>query len=264
MLVAVYCAKFQMFVTYELLILIEINCTIKVQMATFDNIPNIQKGKNFPVGDIFDHTIEKNVEKWFRSVSDMSHKTFINYIETHNPYLQTQESSSRKTVLAAMGVCHSWDDDSNSRRKLSSEGFKIASAFIQNTEYLPECSVDLSEDIRRIALPEGEGGYLHEVRKYGRTAWNSIAIYPNVHLTFERILELTEDQLGITETRDRDTLKAGLALRAMMSWAGQLVELTPKFTSVKFTYEPVTSTNFHTFFSADTPLASNNICERNK
>lgn len=232
-------------------------------MAIFDNIPDIQKGVGFPVGDSFTGETQEDVDRWFGSVSEMSHRSFMNYFDSHGPARKVAESSNKKTVLAALGLCHSWDYTYNNGRRFSSEGFRIASVFIRETNYLPECNVDLSEDLRRMATPEREGGRLNSGREFGRIAWNSVAIYPNVHFNLERLLELAEPRLGIFVNMDRDRLKAGLVLPVMMSWAGRFTELTPHFTSVDFASTPITNDDFGSYFSSKVPLAPDNAHERN-
>jgi hypothetical protein len=232
-------------------------------MASFDEIPNIQKNSKFPVGDCFEKSTLQNADKWFDDITDMSHKAFMNYFESHSPSRHITDAVNKKTMLAATGLCHSWDYAYNNGRRFSSEGFKIASVFIRKTELVPESNIDLSDDLRRMALREVEGGQLHSGRAFGRVAWNSLAIYPNVNFFLERLLEISEPRLGIFVSKDRDCLKAGLALPFMMSWAGQLATSTPHFTSVNLTNGSLEGDDFLSCFSAEMPLAPENKNERN-
>lgn len=232
-------------------------------MDNFDEIPSIQKNRKFPLGDYFEKSTQEDVDKWFDDITEMSHKAFMNYFESRSPARKADESCNKKTVLAALGLCHSWDYAYNNGRRFSSDGFRITSVFISQTKYLPECNVDLSEDLKRMATRESEGGRLNSGREFGRVAWKNLAIYPNVHYTLERLLEIAEPRHGIFVNKDRDCLKAGLALPLMISWTGQLAELTPIFSSINLNGGPATTDTFSSLFSSSVPLAPNDPKERN-
>lgn len=231
-------------------------------MAMYDQIPNIQKGKEFPIGDITDPSLDKAVNDFFDYVSSMSHLTFINYVESKSMALFSQSTDG--TERAAAGLCHKWDYSYNNGRHFTTEGYRFVSVFNNVTKYLPKNNVSLKDDLERMTLLESQGGRISSGRAFGRVAWNSMAIYPNVHLTFLRLLEFAEPRYGIFVNKDRECLKTGMALPFMMSWASSLAESTPDFTCMVAAEEDIDINNFSNYLSVNVPLAPGNIHERNK
>lgn len=230
-------------------------------MAMYDQIPNIKKGEAFPVGDITNPSLDKAVDDFFDYISSMSHLTFMNYVESKSMALFSQSTDG--TERAATGLCHRWDYSYNNGRHFTAEGYRFVSVFNNATRYLPKNNVSMKDDLERMTLLESQGGRINSGRAFGRVAWNSMAIYPNVHLTFLRLLEFAEPRYGVFVNKDRECLKTGMALPFMMSWAGGLVESTPEFTCMSPVSGDLNFSNLSDYLSTEIALAPGDFRERN-
>lgn len=216
-------------------------------MNYFDQIPNIQKGLPFPVGDI-SKSRDSAVDDWFDAAHAMPHYAFMRHIEDNgNP------TPKNKTEIAASGLCHRWDYAYNNGRQYTSTGLRVATTFNRMTEYLPPVEVDLSVELQQMIQTEVKGGRLYSGRAFGRVAWNSMALYPNVHWTFLRLLEFTEPRFNIISSKDQDCIKAGLVLPFMLSWTSGLATAMPEFTCFS---NSKNSDDFVSSFSTAVPLAT--------
>lgn len=231
-------------------------------MATHDQIPNIKKGREFPIGDIVDAEKDARVDQWLDMVGSLSHKDFLDFIEINSRPRQLNQLKANKTDLAAFGLCHKWDYGFSARTRYTHAGYCAAVAFDRQTGYLPENTIDLSKELNQMSLREIEGGILNSEREFGRVAWNSMALYPNVHLTFLKLLEFIEPRYGIFTDKDRDCLKAGMALPFLISWTSGLASLTPEFTSFSDQSESDKEDEFLSRFSNKIALAPDNPKER--
>lgn len=230
-------------------------------MGTHEHIPKIQKGREFPVGDIVDAQKDKKVDQWLDAVSGLNHYRFTEYIAFHSKIASIVPTAESKTDRAARGLCHRWDYSYNNARRYTSGGYAFVRAFNRQTNYLPESNIDFSQELSQMTRLETQGGLIRSGREFGRVAWQSMAIYPNVHLTFLRLLEHAEPRYGIFSNKDRDCLKAGMALPFVLSWAAGMVAATPSFSCMS-SYRQESENDFATLFHDDKPLAPNNPSDR--
>lgn len=232
------------------------------QMASSDRIPNIEKGREFPIGDIVDAAKDARVDQWLDTVGSLSHQNFLEFIKINSQPRLLNQMRPNKTDLAALGLCHKWDYGNGHSAKYTYAGYNSVIAFNRQVNYLPESDIDFSNELNQMSQREVDGGILNSQREFGRVAWNSMAIYPNVHLTFFKLLEFIEPRYGIFTDKDRDCLKAGMALPFLLSWTAGLASLTPEFTSFSDTSNPDEKDAFHSRFSNEIPLAPDNPKDR--
>lgn len=191
-------------------------------MADQELSPKIESNKQFPIGDIVDIYKDKKVIEWLESVADMGRERFWMEIRMYSAPTNLDGDNASLTHELASHLCTDWDKSNNDGFPYVQMGYRLAMTFNQRTRYLPKCDVDLSETIELMRKPDIEGGRLNSAREFGRTAWNSIAEYPNVYAVHRLLYDFAEPRYELYSDQARESFRAGMALPFMFAWASRL------------------------------------------
>lgn len=191
-------------------------------MHTPDSLPPLQPNQQFPMGDIVDYHKDKKVDQWFCSVAAMERERFWSLIRLYSQPTHIDGANANATHAATVTLCGEWDNTTEGMAPYSHMGYRLAMTFNQQTRYLPKCDINLTDTIERMQQLEIISNDTCSVRAFGRTAWNSVAVYTNVYATHQRLMSFAYDRYGLHNDNANERFKAGLVLPFMFAWISRL------------------------------------------
>jgi hypothetical protein len=193
-----------------------------IAMATFEIIPEIMNNMQFPIGDLVDTHKDKKVNEWFDSAFDMDRDRLWTTIKYNYAPTYIDGNNACLTHSEAVALCMDWDRANDNGTPYVRMGYRLAMTFNQQTRYLPKCDIDLTDDLSQMRRPEKDGGRLHSSREFGRTAWKSMELYPNVNGTFQRLVDLALQRYDLHPDEALEDFQTGMSLPFMFAWASRL------------------------------------------
>lgn len=195
-------------------------------------MPATPADKPFPLGDVSDPESEKIANDWFRTISEYSVTRFDKYVKSVCKPTARHGEAGKRTYEAALKLCEQWDYQRGAVIQHCQEGFKIACAFLNETQLLPAFDADFSEQIAEM----NNDDKVATAQAFSRAAWADMEqSYPRIHAQFKRIPAFTRGIFWLDVDEGEEFLVAGMMLPYMFSYASQLEQQTAanNFTGMK-------------------------------